>query len=139
MVEVSCGEYGPEYIDRMVQLVDNGKCHSWTPQISEQGKAESYHSVLNEQLEEEIDPEYLRSRSSSWEQFRILYSRRTIQMCRDSVQWFEMLAMRAKIILNTTINFTELPEAEDIYEHLSGGHGKWSVPRRRQWCYQGTV
>lgn len=86
VVEVSCGEYGSEYIDRMVQLVDNGKCHSWTPQISEQVKGGSHHSVLDEQLEEEIDPEYLRSRSSSWEQFRILYSRRTIQMCRDSVR-----------------------------------------------------
>lgn len=87
MVEVSCGEYGPEFIDRMVQLVDNGKCHSWTPDSIEQVKGESRHSVLDEQLEEEIDPEYLRSRSSSWEQFRILYSRRTIQMYRDSVQW----------------------------------------------------
>lgn len=90
-MEVSCGEYGPEYIDRMVQLVDNGKCHSWTPQISDQVKGESHHFVEHDQLEQEIDPEYLRSRSSSWDQFRILYSRRTVQMYRDSVRWFETI------------------------------------------------
>lgn len=71
----------------MVAQIDNGKCHSWNPNM-DSNEIDSQHEKNEfemEELVEEIDPRHLRARSSSWEQFKILYSRRIKQMCRDSV------------------------------------------------------
>lgn len=88
VIDVASGEYGHEYIDKMISLVDNGRCFNWTPYdaITENNyRIEKITGQLFDELEEEINPMHLRARSSSWEQFRTLYKRRTVQMWRDSV------------------------------------------------------
>lgn len=89
VIDVTSGEYGHEYIDKMISLVDNGRCYGWTPydMVAENNyrnqKCLTYPNVA--EFEEEIDPELLRPRATNWQQFRALYRRRTIQMWRDSV------------------------------------------------------
>lgn len=91
MVEVSCGEYGAEYVDRMVQIIENGKCYNWTPDRKIRKDSEAH--LLEMQMQEEIDPKYLRPKSTGWEQFCILYIRRTKQMLRDSVNVLKAIYM----------------------------------------------
>lgn len=83
---MSAGEYGTDYIDRMIAHVDNGKCIAWTP--DEAGNSNDYLEpvVLSDQPAWDNDADGLRAGSTSWEQFCILYNRRTIQMFRDSVR-----------------------------------------------------
>ncbi|KAJ6648259.1 ATP-binding cassette subfamily G member 4, partial [Pseudolycoriella hygida] len=86
VVEVSCGEYGMDYIDRMVNAVENGKCF-WTPLLAIQSvldKLEGKASEAIQKFEEEIDPKQLQCRSTSWGQFKVLFNRRWKQMWRDS-------------------------------------------------------
>lgn len=88
MVEVSCGEYGMEYIDRMVSAVENGKCRRWTPLLAVQNVLDESGGEKGgtiEEFEEDIDPEQLKCRSTSWHQFKVLFNRRWKQMWRDSV------------------------------------------------------
>lgn len=92
MIEVSCGEYGYEYVEKMVTSVSNGKCNVWTPAVDNKLKAgESSDDHLPqpsaeavEAFEQEIDPAEYKTKTSNWEQFRILHKRMTIQMWRDS-------------------------------------------------------
>lgn len=77
VVEVSCGDYGYEYIDRMVVEVENGRCRRWPFQAKEK--------PLEEKLPEDFDPKQLKCRSTSWDQFKVLHNRRWKQMWRDSV------------------------------------------------------
>ncbi|KAG4072310.1 hypothetical protein HA402_004242 [Bradysia odoriphaga] len=86
IVEVSCGEYGIEYIDRMVKAVENGKCYRWTPFLAVQNvldEIEGGDGTIHE-FEEDIDPKQLKCRSTSWDQFKVLFNRRWKQMWRDS-------------------------------------------------------
>lgn len=84
VVEVSAGEYGHEFIDRMVEQIDNGKCICWTPdgiaQVDEidDSVAEPTWNIKDELLRA--------GGSTAWQQFWILYKRRTLQMFRDSVR-----------------------------------------------------
>lgn len=92
MIDVATGEYGHEYIDKMISSVDNGRCLNWAPYdaITENNYCNEKltgDTLFLDELEEDINPEHLRSRSSSWEQFWTLYKRRTIQMWRDSVSF----------------------------------------------------
>lgn len=91
MIEVSCGEYGFEYVDKMVTSVANGKCNVWTPSVDSKIKdsVEDSEPPLAtpsciERFEREIDPADFKTQTSNWEQFRILHKRMTIQMWRDS-------------------------------------------------------
>lgn len=90
VIDVASGEYGHEYIDKMISLVDNGRCLSWAPYDAV--RENNYRNDKNleispafDEFDEEIDPKHLKPRSSNWQQFCILYRRRTIQMWRDSV------------------------------------------------------
>lgn len=88
VIEVSCGEYGMEYIDRMVSAVENGKCYRWTPHLAIQNVLDENDGRSNvnvHEFEEDINPEHLKCRSSSWDQFKVLFNRRWKQMWRDSV------------------------------------------------------
>lgn len=89
VVEVSCGEYGMEYIDRMVSAAENGKCFRWTPLLAVQNildeSGDGEKSGVIEEFEEDIDPKQLKCRSTSWDQFKVLFNRRWKQMWRDSV------------------------------------------------------
>lgn len=94
MIDVCTGEYGHEYIDKMISSVDNGRCLNWTPYDAinndnslrnQQQKYAAAHAPFIDELEIEIDPKHLRARSSFWQQFWTLYKRRSIQMWRDTV------------------------------------------------------
>lgn len=93
MIDVASGEYGYEYVEKMISLVDNGRCCQWSPDDASEEKIGSEKSMSSGEsvetmitsFEEDIDPKHLRPRSSSWQQFCILYKRRTTQMWRDSV------------------------------------------------------
>lgn len=88
VIDVATGEYGHEFIDKMISAVDNGRCLNWTPYdaITENNhRNEKMSGPCFDELIEEINPKHLRARSSSWEQFCTLYKRRSVQMWRDSV------------------------------------------------------
>lgn len=88
VIDVSCGEYGIEHLDRMVSASENGKCSRWTPFMAIQSVLDDYEGKVKiEEFEEEIDPKQLQCPSSSWDQFKILYNRRWKQMWRDSVRF----------------------------------------------------
>lgn len=74
----------------MVTQIENGKCHNWNPELIRNDSIEEQMEQAVENIQEEIDPRHLQSRSSSWEQFKILYSRRIKQMCRDSVRNYKL-------------------------------------------------
>ena len=89
MIEVSCGEYGFEYVDKMVTSVANGKCNVWSPAVDlklkesspEESTVVTPHQMEN--FEREIDPAEFKTKTTNWEQFRILHKRMSIQMWRD--------------------------------------------------------
>ncbi|XP_037047347.1 ATP-binding cassette sub-family G member 1-like isoform X1 [Bradysia coprophila] len=86
IVEVSCGDCGIEYIDRMVSAAENGKCNSWSLHLANQNvlrkKGRDKPPV---KIPEDIDPKQLKCRSSSWDQFKVLHNRRWKQMSRESL------------------------------------------------------
>lgn len=87
---MASGEYGHEFVDKMVSLVDNGRCYNWMPVDSIEHKNNLNNEKMLENMvefEEEINPKCLKQRSSFWQQFCILYRRRTTQMWRDSVSF----------------------------------------------------
>lgn len=87
VIDVASGEYGHEYVERMITQVDNGRCYNWSPNGIEykcEWDQENDESKT-QKLETEFDTKRVQARSSNWEQFCILYRRRTIQMWRDSV------------------------------------------------------
>lgn len=92
VIDVAGGEYGHDYIDKMISMVDNGRCYQWTPydlvveNNQRNQKCLTYPHMAD--FEEEIDEELLRPRSTNWQQFCTLYKRRTKQMWRDSVRTF---------------------------------------------------
>lgn len=80
-----------EYIDRMVSAVENGKCYRWTPFLAIQSVLDESDGKTTEiihEFEEDIDPKQLKCRSTSWDQFKVLFNRRWKQMWRDSVRIF---------------------------------------------------
>jgi ATP-binding cassette, subfamily G (WHITE), member 1 len=97
VIEVSSGEYGLEFVDKMVQCIDNGRVINWTShtptEIVAMEDANGNIASLNmtkvqapkEEFELEIDPKQLMSRATGWQQFKILHHRMTLQMYRDSV------------------------------------------------------
>lgn len=89
VVEVASGEYGYEYIDKMIALVDNGRLIQWTPNsdnnIVPDNQLIESHAPDELYEDEEIDPRLLEPSSTAWDQFCVLFKRRTKQMWRDSV------------------------------------------------------
>lgn len=84
VIEVATGEYGNEYLDRMIRTSENGRCLRWKPYGVHE--SENEEKSIIEQFEEEISPELLKASSTSWQQFRILHRRMTLQMWRDAVR-----------------------------------------------------
>lgn len=140
MIDVATGEYGHEYIDKMLSLVDNGRCFNWLPynavvenNYKNQQKCLEF-SPIHDEFEEEINPKHLRARSSNWQQFCILYKRRTIQMWRDSVF---LLKIAQLIHFSTIIHFCyccclflpELHETTNLHDIFLGYCCWWHIPR----------
>lgn len=109
MIDVCTGEYGHEYIDKMISIVDNGRCLSWTPydavtENNYRNEKISSHSQFIEELEVEINPKHLRARSTFWEQFWTLYKRRSVQMWRDSVILWRSFSISLNVLLRRTVH-----------------------------------
>lgn len=68
----------------MVTSVANGKCNVWTPTEDSKMRENDPLPPPIEKFEREIDPAEFKTKTSNWEQFRILHKRMTIQMWRDS-------------------------------------------------------
>lgn len=84
VLEVTAGEYGNEFVESMVSLVENGKCYSWDPDPSRRTTEirEFQYNGVEEVL---IQSKHLRTNLTGWQQFSILYKRRATQMLRDAV------------------------------------------------------
>ena len=111
VIDVASGEYGCEYIDKMISSVDNGRCLNWTPYdavADNNYRNEKISEQYFDELEEEINPKHLRARSSNWEQFCTLYKRRTIQMWRDSVR-LELISFQNQF------NFISLSQKKNVF------------------------
>lgn len=81
---MTAGEYGVEFVDQMIAMVENGKCYNWEPDSNRRQHEISYfqYSGLDEVL---ILSKHLRTNLTGWQQFCILYTRRATQMLRDAV------------------------------------------------------
>lgn len=144
VIDVASGEYGHEYIDKMISSVDNGRCLNWTPYdaaVTDNNyrNEKNLHSQFIDELEEEINPKHLRARSSSWEQFWTLYKRRTVQMWRDSVSRlfiriiYLFKSSEQKItIISRLIFLTESHKTTNLHDILPrpGGWGYLSRHRK---------
>lgn len=93
-MEVASGEYGSEYLGRMVELIDNGRVIDWKPYNAIQDKYENHYdhnrNQCNDtphlaQFEEEINPNNLKFKCSSFEQFWVLFRRTSKQIYNDKV------------------------------------------------------
>ncbi|XP_055376361.1 ATP-binding cassette sub-family G member 4 [Condylostylus longicornis] len=80
IIEVSCGEYGFDHIDKMITIVQNGKLR-WSPNSSANEIHDQYKNL--EKFEMEINQSSLSSQSGWWEQFFILLQRMLVRMWRD--------------------------------------------------------
>ncbi|CAO1322623.1 unnamed protein product [Diamesa serratosioi] len=93
IIDVASGEYGHEYLDKMISSVDNGRVLKWTPGIdlNRYELADTINNNLPEdtinqfsQFEEEIDSRHLKSKCSNWQQFCVLFRRSSRQIYRNT-------------------------------------------------------
>lgn len=99
---MTSGEYGSEFLEKMVTSVDNGRCVSWRPENTPKSQMELDKEKFASEVqlfEEEITSKHLNSKTNGWEQFRILYSRMVKQMWRDSSY------MKMRIIMHILLGF----------------------------------
>ena len=97
VIDVASGEYGHEYLDKMISSVDNGRVIKWTPSASNLNKYELADTMNNNlpedtinqfaQFEEEIDSRHLKSKCSNWQQFCVLFRRTSRQIYRNTVRY----------------------------------------------------
>lgn len=123
VIEVASGEYGHEFLDRMVELIDNGRIIDWKPSVkildryekiyshqvstssnTSSNKANRKCSSENtecSQFEEEINPNNLKFKCSSWQQFVVLFRRASKQIYNNKVGCFTFIFnnVRLKIFL----------------------------------------
>ncbi|CAO1388150.1 unnamed protein product [Diamesa serratosioi] len=89
IVELASGEYGNNYIERMIEKIDNGRVRRWKPLIEN----------TNEIIEDcdpiclEISPSLLKSRCTSWQQFVILFKRESTKIYRNRTNVFIQICM----------------------------------------------
>lgn len=90
VIEVASGEYGHEYLNRMVEMIDNGRVTSWRPSDDTHDRYKKLYNFIEyqefPQFEEEINPSNLQFKCSGWEQFTILFRRLSKQMYRNKVK-----------------------------------------------------
>nr|AIN44110.1 ATP-binding cassette sub-family G member 1-like protein [Laodelphax striatellus] len=80
MIEVSSGEYG-DYLERMTNAVENGRCYRWS-----QNKVTDVRYQSNDEEDNLVSSDLhhmYHFESSAWLQFRILISRMSLQGRRD--------------------------------------------------------
>jgi len=93
-VEVASGEYGNEFLGRMIEFIDNGRVIDWKPSNAILDKYEKHYDYNRNQcheathvsqFEEEIDPNNLKFKCSSFEQFLVIFRRTSKQIYNDRV------------------------------------------------------
>lgn len=91
VIDVSSGEYGRENVEKLVNNVKNGHCYNWRIQNIEAHSLPTtsnavYSNIdISDEVNHEIDLNYLKAGTTSWQQFKILYRRRNFQTFRNSV------------------------------------------------------
>jgi hypothetical protein len=76
----------------MVELIDNGRVIAYKPpsniiaDYASDNKSSSKISEERVEMEEEIDPNNLQFRCSSWQQFKVLFRRASKQIYNDKVK-----------------------------------------------------
>lgn len=90
VIEISCGEYGRRYIDKMIENIDNycplvlsdTGCNG-TKANSHTTNSISNHNSLQNCNDADINVKHLKAKSSDWEQFCTLLKRNMIQIFRN--------------------------------------------------------
>lgn len=91
VIDVSSGEYGKENVERLVNNVKNDYCYNWRIQIMEDRNLPTTSNTLSSNIDitddfnHDISLNYLKAKTTSWQQFEILYRRRTFQIFRNTV------------------------------------------------------
>lgn len=93
VIEVASGEYGREFLDRMVEYIDNGRVINWQPSADIQDRYTKIYKFKNcayncqefAHFDEEINPNNLKFKCSGWQQFSILFRRVSKQIYRNKV------------------------------------------------------
>jgi hypothetical protein len=86
VIEIASGEHGKEFIDKMIETIDNGRVSNWEPSK----EYDSFIKADNKEMsfshfEEEINPINLKFKCSAFEQFLILFRRSSKQIYRNRV------------------------------------------------------
>jgi hypothetical protein len=121
VIEVASGEHGMECIERLVQLIDNGRVLSWKPPVDDNNKyLKIYNTDTSQnsnflQFEEEINPNNLKFKCSAMEQFSILFKRSSKQIYRNKVS--EVYPTLLKF--NHSRFFAELSLRSNIHAYFS--------------------
>jgi hypothetical protein len=127
VIEVASGEYGKEYIDKMIETIDNGRVSSWEP-----ANNDCYIKVNREKsfsmFEEEINPNNLKFKCSAFEQFMILFRRSSKQIYRNrvscSAKVFNLILIENFPRVISTLEYTCTSSWESSSE---GSSGKWET------------
>lgn len=98
VIETACGDYGREYVNRMIELVENGRVSSWTPAPSCNNDhiektepplivivedKEEHGKLLQTTFDEEINAKNFTFKCSGWEQFMVLFRRSSKQIIHN--------------------------------------------------------
>lgn len=132
VIEVASGEYGHEFLDRMVETIDNGRVIDWKPPMSildqyDENLIERKQAIEKQELskfEEEINPNNLKFKCSSWQQFSVLFRRASKQIYSNKVS-DENLFSKNKI--KNLLYITELSSSSDNNAHFSWTCYRWTI------------
>lgn len=81
VVELASGEYGNNYIEQMIEKIDNGRVCRWTTLI------ENSNVIVNcDPINLDINLTLLKSKCTSWQQFSILFNRESTKIYRNRVR-----------------------------------------------------
>lgn len=81
VVELASGEYGYNYIERMIEKIDNGRVCRWSTLI------EISNEIVNcDPINLDINSTLLKSKCTSWQQFSILFNRESTKIYRNRVR-----------------------------------------------------
>lgn len=121
VIEVACGEYGSNYLDKMVELIDNGRTISWKPSADIEDRYVKIYNFNNnvydhrDFIDEEINPNNLKFKCSGWQQFLILFRRSSKLIYRNRVghtYWLQIF------VINYCLFLSELFNDSHLHAHL---------------------
>lgn len=150
VIEISSGEYGVDCLDRMVSIVDNGRIHKWTPSLSDldasivrrKDRVESLTTncagKIIESFVEEITPDYLRSKCTSFQQFCILFRRMSKQIYRNKVSFWNTLD-RNVVGIQILYFLAELHSNKILHARISWISDRRTVLPNGKWRYQNSI